>query len=211
MNRKEIKAKAKEFAFNNKWNILKPFVIYIGLALAFGVILGLLGVFAKLDPDGAIIEGLTNIFSIATMPITYAATRYVMHLMHGKKLTMKEALFGRYHDFLRILMVTLVVGLLTFIGMLLLIVPGIIFAYHMAMTGYILCDDEYDKLKHSEVTNLSKKLMNGHKWDFFVFEMSFFGWILLSVFTLGIALIWVLPYMEVANIMYYEELKKLVK
>ena len=47
--------------------------------------------------------------------------------------------------------------------------------------------------------------------DYFVFELSFFGWILLGLVTFGIAYIWVVPYMEVDNVMYYEELKKLKK
>lgn len=81
----------------------------------------------------------------------------------------------------------------------------------MVMTGYILAEDDAKTLKYREVMDRSEKLMDGHKMDYFVFELSFFGWLFLSVLTLGIGLIWTLPYIEVATIMYYEELKKITK
>lgn len=53
--------------------------------------------------------------------------------------------------------------------------------------------------------------MNGHKWKYFVLQLSFIGWISLGEITLGIAFIWVLPYMTVTQVYYYDELKKLEK
>lgn len=53
----------------------------------------------------------------------------------------------------------------------------------------------------------SWSMMKGYKWNYLVFTLSFLGWILLSPFTLFILLIWLVPYMEVAIILYYEKLK----
>ena len=50
--------------------------------------------------------------------------------------------------------------------------------------------------------------MNGYKMDYFMLVLSFFGWLLLGIFTLGILYIWLVPYMNVTFILYYEELKK---
>ena len=52
--------------------------------------------------------------------------------------------------------------------------------------------------------NLSKKVMRDHRWQLFGLHMSFALWIALSILTLGIALIWVVPYIQVtqANFMY---------
>ena len=52
-------------------------------------------------------------------------------------------------------------------------------------------------------------MMDGHKWEYFVFNLSFIGWYLLCGITFGIAAIWVVPYVTTANVMYYEKLKKL--
>ena len=43
MDRKEIKERAKSFAFQNKWNIWKPFLILIGISFGVELILALLG------------------------------------------------------------------------------------------------------------------------------------------------------------------------
>ena len=53
--------------------------------------------------------------------------------------------------------------------------------------------------------------MQGYKWDYFIFGLSFIGWILLIGFTFGIAMIWVMPFILIAQTLYYEELKKLKK
>ena len=56
---------------------------------------------------------------------------------------------------------------------------------------------------------MSKEMMDGHKWEYFVLILSFIGWILLCVFIIPI--IWVIPYIQTTQVMYYEELKKLSK
>jgi uncharacterized membrane protein len=43
--------------------------------------------------------------------------------------------------------------------------------------------------------------------DMFVFVLSFFGWALLAGITFGLGAIWLIPYMSVATVLYYEELR----
>ena len=52
----------------------------------------------------------------------------------------------------------------------------------------------------------SKELMKGHKWEFFLLNLSFIGWIILGVFTLGILYLWLIPYMSVTMCNFYNEL-----
>ena len=213
IDRKALKAQAKAFAFKNKWNIWKPMVIYYLLVFVVTFVVSfavtILGV--KETAAQNIIDLVSNILSIATLPMAIGITAYVMKLIKGEKMTVKEALLSKYSMFGLIFCVSLIAGLFTALWTILLIVPGIIYLYKMAMIDYILAEDDANKLSYREVMDRSEKLMNGHKMDFFVFELSFIGWILLSLVTFGIALIWVLPYVEVATVMYYEELKKLDK
>ena len=60
-----------------------------------------------------------------------------------------------------------------------------------------------------DVIRLSKKMTYGHKWNMFVFNLSFILWYLLCIITFGLASIYVVPYVSAANALYYEELKKL--
>lgn len=72
---------------------------------------------------------------------------------------------------------------------------------------YILSDyignEELD-LSGKQVVQKSELLMNGHRWEFFVLNLSFIGWILLAIVTLGIGLLWLIPYMQVTMIKYYQ-------
>lgn len=213
IDRKAIKAQAKEFAFKNKWNIWKPMLAYFLLVFAVTFVISFVLAFTGVEQTTAqsIIDFVSNILTIATLPMSIGITAYVMKLIKGEKLTVKDALLSKYSMFGLIFSVCLIVGLFTTLWCLLLIIPGIIYSYKMVMTGYILAEDDAKTLKYREVMDRSEKLMDGHKMDYFVFELSFFGWLFLSVLTLGIGLIWTLPYVEVATIMYYEELKKITK
>ena len=88
---------------------------------------------------------------------------------------------------------------------LLFIIPGIIKAYAYAMTYYISYDNP--ELSAEECINRSMKMMYGHKLDLFLLDLSFIGWILLSILTLGVGMLWVTPYMYTSRAKFYEELK----
>ena len=54
----------------------------------------------------------------------------------------------------------------------------------------------------------SISLTRGAKWRLVVMELSFIGWMLLSALTLGIGLLWIMPYMEQSFTNFYLEQKQ---
>ena len=222
MDRKEIKERAKSFAFQNKWNIWKPFLILIGISFGVELILALLGYGPKLvevaiDDNGltfyrmetsSAYDFITSLVGIASIPLSFGVVYYIMNLIRGNKMDIKE-IFSKYKYFLPLFILSLLIGLFTFLWSLLLIIPGIIFAFKMAMAGFIAADELDENTKPKDVMNKSKEMMDGHKWEYFVFNLSFIGWYLLIGITFGIAAIWVVPYVQTANIMYYDKLKEL--
>ena len=50
-------------------------------------------------------------------------------------------------------------------------------------------------------------MMKGHKFQLFCLYLSFLGWVLLSVITLGVALLWAMPYMQTAFAAFYQEVR----
>lgn len=60
----------------------------------------------------------------------------------------------------------------------------------------------------SDAIAASKQMMDGNKWRLFCLNFSFIGWSFLSVFTLGILNLWLIPYMEASYAAFYEELKR---
>ena len=73
------------------------------------------------------------------------------------------------------------------------------------MAPYIAEDNP--ELGPGECLRRSEALMYGHKMDLFMLHLSFIGWILLGILSLGIGLLWVTPWMEMAQVKFYEELK----
>lgn len=88
---------------------------------------------------------------------------------------------------------------------LLLIVPGLVKYYAYALTPYILIDNP--ELSANQAINLSMKMMKGHKFDLFFLHLSFIGWIFLSIFTFGIGLLWLMPYMMTAQAAFYQDVR----
>lgn len=97
-------------------------------------------------------------------------------------------------------------ALFTALWSLLFVIPGIVKAYAYRLTPYLLTD--HPELTGTEAITLSRQMMKGHKWRAFVLDLSFLGWILLSVLTLGILTIfYVGPYMNATDAELYEAVK----
>lgn len=88
---------------------------------------------------------------------------------------------------------------------LLLIIPGIVKSFSYAMTPYIL--EENPELSANDAIDHSRAMMKGHKFDLFWLYLSFIGWGILCIFTLGIGFLWLIPYMQTAEAAFYEDVK----
>ncbi|WP_455057012.1 DUF975 family protein [Jutongia sp.] len=94
-----------------------------------------------------------------------------------------------------------------FIGLwsLLFVIPGVIKAYEYRMVPYLLA--EHPDMSSGEIFARSKEMMHGNKWDTFVLDISFVGWVLLSGITLGILYVfWVGPYIAATDAALYHRL-----
>lgn len=88
------------------------------------------------------------------------------------------------------------------------IIGGIIKHYSYYLVPYIVAENP--SMKAKEAITLSRELMKGHKWQCFVFELSFWGWKLLSALTAGLSgILYSNPYQIAAFSEYYAELRRL--
>ena len=110
--------------------------------------------------------------------------------------------FGRFLDIRR---GTFLTGLFTFLWALLLIVPGIIKSFSYAMTPFILIDNP--ELTANEAIDRSRAMMRGHKFDLFWLLLSFIGWFILCMLTLGIGFFWLIPYTYTSVAGFYKDVK----
>lgn len=82
-----------------------------------------------------------------------------------------------------------------------LLIPAYMAAYAYRQTIYIVLD--CPQLTVMQSIALSKKAMEGHKWELFVLDLSFLGWNILCV--VPFVGLWVRPYKEITYARYYEQ------
>ena len=67
-----------------------------------------------------------------------------------------------------------------------------------------LISAEKPELSAKEAVEESEKLMAGKRGKLFCLQLSFIGWAILAVFTLGIGYLWLVPYFQFAIIVFYK-------
>ena len=135
----------------------------------------------------------------------WGATVYFLRLIRNESLEYAR-LFDGYKDFKRIFCTMLLCGLYEVLWSLLLLVPGFIKSYSYSMTSFILKDDP--TISNNEAIEKSMQMMEGHKMDLFLLDLSLIGWLILSILTLGLGLLMLLPYYYTAHAHFYEDLKR---
>ena len=145
------------------------------------------------------------ISTLLLVPMQYAySIVFLDDLRSGKKIEI-ASLFEGYSDYLRIVGTYLLSVIYVFLWSLLLIIPGIVKGIEYSQTVYVLKDNP--ELSFNAAIERSCEMMKGHRWEYFCLYFSFIGWILLEIITLGIASLWVNPYMSATFANYYEKLK----
>ena len=160
-----------------------------------------------LGAAGAFLLNMALVFSIARLfigsivGIGYA--RFNLDLVDNVTEARFATLFS-YMRFWKVAIITRIVRTLYIVlWTLLFIIPGIIASYNYALTDYILAENP--ELTTKEALELSKKMMYGHRFRLFCLEFSFIGWAFLCVLSLGIGLIWLMPYTEAAKAAFYRD------
>ena len=88
------------------------------------------------------------------------------------------------------------------------IAGGIIKHYSYYLVPCILAENP--AVGTMEAITLSRKMMKGHKWECFVLELSFLGWELLGILTMGLSdIFFTAPYKVAVMGEYYAELRRL--
>ena len=159
-------------------------------------------------PSGVLNVAVKNagtLWSLLVIPLAWGLTVYFLSIARREEDLSYERLFDGYRDFVRIFLTTFLSGIYIILWSLLLIVPGIIKYYSYSMVSYILKDDP--TLKNNAAIEKSMKMMEGHKMQLFLLDLSFLGWVLLSCLTLGLGFLLLIPYLQTTRAHFYEDLK----
>lgn len=187
----EFRAEARE-ALGGNWGVSALYYFVASLVIGIGG-----------TAIGYVVPGGSTLVSIILLPVAFGATIGFLRQFRGQELE----LGWLFKFFNRRVWCTLILKFIyTMLWTLLLVIPGIIKSYSYAMTEYLLEDDP--ELENNAAIEKSMAMMEGHKMELFLLDLSFIGWALLSILTLGIGLFWVVPYQYTAHCAFYEQLKK---
>ena len=169
-----------------------------GTAILVCLIITAISVLAGLIPVAGSIVAV-----IIAGPLTVAELCYFSALHRKQQPTIGTAFTDFGNGFWGKVGAYLLESVYVILWTLLLIIPGIIKSYSYATTMFL--KSKNPEIKAKEAIALSQKIMDGKKAKLFCLDLSFVGWMILCVFTLGIALIYVIPYMNASRVAFYEE------
>lgn len=88
---------------------------------------------------------------------------------------------------------------------LVFIVPGLIKLYAYSMAFYV--QQDHKEMEPVDCITESRRMMDGYKWQLFRLDLSFLGWYLVGLLCLGVGILFVFPYHQLARANFYEALK----
>lgn len=182
INRSELKQSAKD-SLRGRWGtaigIFFIYIIVTGIAQSF-----LLGIFVA----PCLLIGLTKVF---------------LQISRNQE-TNNATLFEGFPIFWKAFGLTFMVGLFTMLWSLLFVIPGIIASLSYSMALYIMADNK--SIGIMDAIKESKRITEGYKWDIFVLGLSFIGWSILCILSIGIGFLWLVPYIKITYANLYNKL-----
>ena len=138
-------------------------------------------------------------------PLEAGTARFFVRNLNDKA-EIRELAYCYDHGYLNVVKTVFLRDLYIVLWGLLLIIPGIIRSYEYRMVNYILAENP--EMNTKDVFAMSRDMMRGNKWRAFVLDLSFLGWHLLSLITIGLAgIFYVFPYRNMTNAALYEFLR----
>lgn len=138
-------------------------------------------------------------------PIYYGfAFCFLKQARDGQPMNVGDLFKGFSDKFGDCLLIGLLTSIYTFLWSLLFVIPGIVKAYSYRMAYYIKLD--HPEYSATQCITESRMMMQGHKGDLFVLDLSFIGWYILGGMCFGIGILWVVPYHQAAVAQFYDSI-----
>lgn len=141
-------------------------------------------------------------YSLLSGVIRAGYAKFNLNLVDGNTPAFRD-IFSYFGYWKNTALAELLTVLYVTLGYIAFIIPGIIFSLNYAMVPYILA--EKPNTASSEALEISKLMMHGNRMKYFGLMLSFIGWDILAVLTLGIGYIWLTPYKEATRAAFYKD------
>lgn len=139
-------------------------------------------------------------------PFSVGVDRFMLKSVDDKA-KVSEIAYGFDHCYKNIVKTMFQRDLQVFLWALLFVIPGIYKKYQYRMVIYIMA--EHPDMDYRSALQMSKDMMEGHKWRAFVLDLSFILWHFLGTITCGIAeIFYVQPYQQLTCAALYRRLSR---
>ena len=177
--------------------LLEPhWILSIGVCLVCGL---MVAIPSELNRYGEIVS-----FLLAG-PLQLGLCFFFLNLIKGKE-THFELLFEGFKPLVTVLLSYAIITVLTVVGLVLLVIPGIVVALGFSMTYYIIAEDP--EISFQAALEQSWKLTDGYKMELLELNLRFIPWYLLGVLCLIVGVLAVIPWHNITLTLYYEDLKE---
>ena len=196
--RKLARVKLGSKIFTDTWTKLGILCIVVGyISSVFSFI-------ARNFLDSRLVTILFLILTIFLIPMEYSLNRILLNVSRGnEEIKISEVTY--YYDVpfpgmykVEILKYVYLV-LWSFIPF-----ASVIKYYSYSMASFIKLDNEF--LTADGCITRSRQMMNGHKFELFLLDISFIGWYFVVVFTLGMGYGYVYSYTMMARAVFYNKI-----
>lgn len=202
----DLKGEALD-SLEGKWGLAVGATLLISIlitAFSFSIDWGFYSILDWKETGGSLI--INTLTFLVSGPLTLGGYYLALNIIREKQASIGN-IFVWFMDakrFLKSFLVYLLVNLYLFLWTLLLIIPGIIKSFSYAMTYFIIND--HPEYSLNQAITESRRMMDGHKMEYFLLCLSFIGWFILSCITLGIGFLWLIPYFYTTAAAFYEEI-----
>ena len=219
--RAQIKTNAKAVMARNYWQMLGVSVIYtlIGgavtssttstgnMTLNFSDEMSVQGIVMALFAALAVLAFTFAFNAFVTCPLEVGKNRYFMknRLMPARVNDLFFAFGDAKNFYMNVVKTQFLRILYEFLWSLLLIIPGIIKRYEYRMVPYILAENP--SISSRRAFQLSRKMTDGEKWNMFILDLSFYGWLLVGSIACCVGIYFVQPYIEATYAELYEAMR----
>jgi uncharacterized membrane protein len=201
---------SKKEAVKFGWEIAKKKIKFFIplLILVYGLPAFLNSLSDLVKKENFLISFLLNVASsIFSMIFGLGLIKISLKMYDNEEPKFSDLIF-QYKLFFRYLFASLLCGLITFLGFILLIVPGIILSIRLGFFDYLIVD------KNSKIVESLKKsweITKGNSWNLFLLYLLLGLINILGVFALIVGLFWSIPTTMLAEAFVYRKLSSELK
>ena len=194
------KIEAIRFGWNTTLHNFKFFLLVLGVVAGASLLPRIMGFF-EIPLLLTLLIGI--VFWIINTTLLLGVIAIVLKFAKNEKPVIQD-LFSKKHLFFKYIFSNTLVTILTIVGLLFFIVPGIILAVRSQFFAYFIVENEIGPI---DAIKKSWNLTKGSFWNIFLFGLLAVGVQILGALALLVGLIFTTPTMWVAWAVVYEKLK----